>query len=83
MAVGDTNGGHVTRAELTAHIKGIDEHFDHIEDDFVYIKSLIQDIRDEMRDRREARSALRVNFTTAVIAAGIAGAFTLSSAFLH
>lgn len=43
-----TNGSSVTRAELAAHIKGIDQRFANVESDIIEIKYGIQGIRDHV-----------------------------------
>jgi hypothetical protein len=43
------NGGPVARAELTAHIKGIDEHFDQLEDDVKAIRFDLHELHTELQ----------------------------------
>jgi hypothetical protein len=67
----DSNGSYVSRAELAAHIKGIDEHFDTVEGALLEIKDLLGD-----------RKVLFRAWMPPIIAAMIAGAVSLGVAFL-
>lgn len=66
------NGTPVSRAELAAHIKGIDEHFDAIEDSILRIEELL-------KDRKNSFRAWMPPLVAALVSAGVA----LPIAFIH
>lgn len=49
------NGSYVPRAELAAHIKGIDQHFDNLEADVTEIRYGILGIVEELKKQRDLR----------------------------
>jgi hypothetical protein len=56
----EPNGGHVSRAELAAHIKGIDQRFQDVAADIVEIRYGITGIVDAMaRAKQDRVSRLR------------------------
>lgn len=71
------NGSPVTRAELAAHIKGIDEHFDTIQADIAEIKWSMNLVLENKRQRFRA-------WAPPLIAALIAASVSVPVAvFLH
>lgn len=66
------NGSPVTRAELAAHIKGIDEHFDAVEHAVLEIKSLLT-----------RKSAFWANAWVLVVASSIGAAAGTGFWFIH
>lgn len=64
-----TNGSYVTRAELAAHVKGIDEHFDGIEETLSRIEAKLTSADRFARGRARAWFAPLV---AAVVAAAVA-----------
>lgn len=82
----ETNGSPVTRAELAAHIKGIDNHFDSVEADVAEIKWGIRGIVEELKRQRDFRESDRTGRFRAwgppLIAALIAALISLP-VYLH
>jgi hypothetical protein len=69
------NGNYVSRAELAAHIKGIDEHFDTISADIQEIKWSMNLVLENKRQRWRA-------WGPPILAAVIAGVVSLAVALI-
>jgi hypothetical protein len=81
----DTNGSPVTRAELAAHIKGIDQQFKDVADDISEIKFGIHGISEAMR-RAGADSFLGGRgrkLIDGVVVASIAAVVAVAVTFIH
>lgn len=76
------NGSSVTRAELAAHIKGIDERFLAVHEDFKEIKVLIEGIYQTFRAERRDRKAKWRAWGPPLVAALIAVFVSLPVALL-
>lgn len=74
--MGEGNGSPVTRAELAAHIKGIDEHFDTIGADIAEIKWGMNLVLENKRQRFRA-------WGPPLVAALIAAAVSVPVAVFH
>ena len=83
MAEGN-GSSHVTRAELAAHIKGIDERFHTVAEDVTEIKGLIEGIYQTFRAERRDRSARMRAWGPPLVAALIAAVVSVPLAlFIH
>lgn len=82
----EPNGSYITRAELAAHIKGIDQAFQDIRADVVEIRYGIKGIVDAMASEKSVAAAFRRGFWRAwappLIAAFVAASVSLAAALI-